>query len=97
MTPAPEPISATPFTNRALIAGALYAVPDRLAQRTTALHRAKVSGADATDTIAALATHADPAPRVIIDVDCGRGTATVRGPPIPVSGHPGGGPVNQGC
>ncbi|HZN73775.1 MAG TPA: class I SAM-dependent methyltransferase [Micromonosporaceae bacterium] len=78
MTPAPEPISATPFTNRALVAGALYAAPDRLAQRTTALHRAKASGADATDTIAALAADADPAPDVIIDVGCGRGTATVR-------------------
>jgi trans-aconitate methyltransferase len=45
-------------------------------QPTTALHRAKVSGADATDTIAAL--DADPAPHVIIDIGCGRGTATVR-------------------
>ena len=73
-----DPIAATPFTDRALIAGALYAAPDRLAQRTTALHRAKVSGADATDTIAALAADADPAPHVIIDVGCGRGTTTVR-------------------
>ena len=78
MTPGLTPASATPFTDRALVAGALYAAPERLAQRTTALHRAKVSGADATDTIAALAADADPAPYVIIDVGCGRGTATVR-------------------
>lgn len=78
MTPGLKPASATPFIDRALVAGALYAAPDRLAQRTTALHRAKVSGADATDTIAALAADADPAPQVMIDVGCGRGTATVR-------------------
>ncbi|WP_204013883.1 class I SAM-dependent methyltransferase [Virgisporangium aurantiacum] len=37
-----------------------------------------MSGANATDTIAALAADADPAPQMIIDVGCGRGTATVR-------------------
>jgi SAM-dependent methyltransferase len=69
---------AAPFTDPVLVAGALYATPDRLAHRTTALHRAKRTGADATDTIATLAAGASPTPARIMDVGCGRGTTTVR-------------------
>jgi SAM-dependent methyltransferase len=71
-------MTLNPFTDPRLVAGALYAGPARLAQRTTAMHSAKVSGADATDTIAALAAATGTAPDVIIDVGCGRGTTTVR-------------------
>lgn len=71
-------MTLNPFTDPTLVAGALYAAPARLTQRTTAMHRAKVSGADATDTITALAAATGTAPDVIIDVGCGRGTTTVR-------------------
>ncbi len=41
------------------------------------MHRAKITGADATATIMALAAAAAPAPRVVIDIGCGRGTTTL--------------------
>jgi ubiquinone/menaquinone biosynthesis C-methylase UbiE len=67
----------TPFTDPALIRGPLYAAPDRLRQRTNALHRAKIDGADATTTIVGLANDIVPAATTVIDVGCGRGTSTV--------------------
>ncbi|MFI7598267.1 class I SAM-dependent methyltransferase [Actinoplanes sp. NPDC049681] len=69
---------SAPFTDPALIHGALYAVADRLAQRTSALHRAKITGADAAATITALALAAHPSPNRVADIGCGRGTTTVR-------------------
>jgi ubiquinone/menaquinone biosynthesis C-methylase UbiE len=71
------PTITTPFTDPQAIA-ALYAGTDRLHRRTAALHRAKVIGADATATIAALATAAQPHPARIIDVGCGRGSLALR-------------------
>jgi ubiquinone/menaquinone biosynthesis C-methylase UbiE len=69
---------AAPFTDPTLIRGTLYATSDRLERRTSALHRAKVSGADAAATIAVLAAASNPAPTRILDVGCGRGTSTLR-------------------
>jgi SAM-dependent methyltransferase len=72
------PTPNAPFTDPDLITGALYSSADRLQHRTSALHRAKTAGADATDTIAALALTAQPAPTRVADIGCGRGTSTVR-------------------
>lgn len=72
-------MAATPFTDTSLVRGPLYASADRLAQRTGALHQAKIRGADAADTIAALTVIAIPAPAGrVADIGCGRGTTTVR-------------------
>jgi len=69
---------ASPFTDPAEVQGPLYATPDRLTSRTSALHRARVSGRHAGDVIADLATDAaNPAPDVIADIGCGRGTTTL--------------------
>jgi ubiquinone/menaquinone biosynthesis C-methylase UbiE len=68
---------STPFTNPQTVA-ALYAGTDRLHRRTAALHRAKVVGADATATIAALAAAAEPHPARILEVGCGRGSLALR-------------------
>ncbi|MGH3614344.1 MAG: class I SAM-dependent methyltransferase [Pseudonocardia sp.] len=69
---------ATPFTDPDLVAGPLYATASRLAQRTGALHAAKISGGDATATIVDLAaSSAVPSP-VVCDIGCGRGTTTLR-------------------
>jgi SAM-dependent methyltransferase len=73
-----EATLSTPFTDPALIRDTLYGTADRLGQRTTALHRAKIMGADATETIAAMAMAANPAPARVADIGCGRGTTTVR-------------------
>jgi SAM-dependent methyltransferase len=67
-----------PFTDAAVVRGALYATAGRLARRTAALHAAKVSGADAAATIADLAAESTPAGPVVCDVGCGRGTTTLR-------------------
>jgi SAM-dependent methyltransferase len=69
--------TTTPFTDPQAVT-ALYAGTDRLHRRTTALHKAKVIGADATATIAALAAAAQPYPRRILDVGCGRGSLALR-------------------
>jgi len=61
---------AAPFTDPTLIRGALYATSDRIEQRTSALHRAKTSGADAAAS--------NPAPARVLDIGCGRGTSTLR-------------------
>jgi hypothetical protein len=64
---------ANAFTDPAEIRGPLYATTGRLACRTSALHRARVSGRHAADVIADLATAAAiPAPAVIADIGCGR-------------------------
>lgn len=56
---------AYPFTDPAIVGGPLYASADRLARRTGALHRARVSGLHAGQVIADLAadalTAAEPA------------------------------------
>jgi tRNA G46 methylase TrmB len=69
---------ANPFTNPAEVRGPLYAAAGRLASRTSALHRARVSGRHAADVIADPAADAAiPAPVVIADIGCGRGTTTL--------------------
>ncbi|WNV84927.1 class I SAM-dependent methyltransferase [Umezawaea sp. Da 62-37] len=68
---------ATPFTDPDLVAGPLYATSGRLAQRTGALHAAKISGDDATTTIVNLAARLVPDAAVVCDIGCGRGTTTV--------------------
>lgn len=69
---------ANPFTDPAQVQGPLYAAADRLASRTSALHRARVSGRHAADVIADLAADgANPAPAFIADIGCGRGTTTL--------------------
>lgn len=69
---------APPFTDPDLIAGQLYAAAGRLAQRTGALHAAKISGGDATNTIVDLAARCAPEAAVVCDIGCGRGTTTVQ-------------------
>jgi ubiquinone/menaquinone biosynthesis C-methylase UbiE len=69
---------ANPFTDPAQVQGPLYAAAGRLASRTSALHRARVSGRSAADVIADLAADAaNPAPAFIADIGCGRGTTTL--------------------
>jgi ubiquinone/menaquinone biosynthesis C-methylase UbiE len=69
---------ANPFTDPAQVQGPLYAAAGRLASRTSALHRARGSGRSAADVIADLAAAAPgPAPAVIADIGCGRGTTTL--------------------
>jgi ubiquinone/menaquinone biosynthesis C-methylase UbiE len=71
---------ANPFTDPAQVEGRLYTTADRLASRTSALRRARVSGRHAADVIADLAADATiPAPGVIADIGCGRGTTTLAG------------------
>lgn len=67
---------ATPFTNPQLLAS-LYANARRVAQRTAALHAAKISGEDATATITELAAHVAPIHPAVCDIGCGRGTASL--------------------
>jgi ubiquinone/menaquinone biosynthesis C-methylase UbiE len=68
-----------PFTDQALVRGPLYASADRLARRTSALHRARVAGRHAGEVIADLA-EAALAPggsrARVADIGCGRGTTT---------------------
>ncbi len=68
-----------PFTDQALVRGPLYASADRLARRTSALHRARVAGRHAGEVIADLAEVAlAPGGRraSVVDIGCGRGTTT---------------------
>lgn len=67
---------ATPFTDRHMLAP-LYATAGRLAQRTGALHAAKISGEDATATITEQAAQVTPTNPVVCDIGCGRGTTTL--------------------
>ncbi len=71
-------MSAAPFTDPDLVTGPLYATAGRLAQRTGALHAAKISGGDATATIVELAAQCALANLVVCDIGCGRGTTTLQ-------------------
>jgi ubiquinone/menaquinone biosynthesis C-methylase UbiE len=70
---------SSPFTDPALVRGPLYASAGRLARRSGALHRARISGQHAGQVIADLAADALTGrcaqPRVA-DIGCGRGTTT---------------------
>jgi ubiquinone/menaquinone biosynthesis C-methylase UbiE len=69
--------AANPFTDPAQVSGALYASADRIAQRTRALLRARVTGRHAGEVIADLAHQAVGANDVLVaDLGCGRGTTT---------------------
>jgi len=68
---------ANPFTNPGQVRGALYASADRIARRTGALHRARVTGRHAGEVICDLAEAAPGADTgLIADLGCGRGTTT---------------------
>lgn len=68
-----------PFTDPGLVRGALYASADRLARRSAALRRARISGRHAGQVITDLAADA-LAPgglaAQVADIGCGRGTTT---------------------
>ena len=69
--------AANPFTDPAQVRGALYASADRIAQRTEALLRARVTGRHAGEVIAGLAHQAVGTNDVLVaDLGCGRGTTT---------------------
>jgi ubiquinone/menaquinone biosynthesis C-methylase UbiE len=69
--------AANPFTDPALVRGALYASADRIAHRTGALLRARVTGRHAGEVIAGLAHQAVGTNDVLVaDLGCGRGTTT---------------------
>jgi SAM-dependent methyltransferase len=68
---------ASPFTDPGQVRGPLYASADRLARRTSALHRARISGRHAAEVIADLASETImTSTPVITDIGCGRGTTT---------------------
>jgi SAM-dependent methyltransferase len=67
----------SPFTDPRQVSGPLYASADRIARRTSALHRARVSGRHAAEVIADLAAEAaGPVAGMVADLGCGRGTTT---------------------
>jgi ubiquinone/menaquinone biosynthesis C-methylase UbiE len=66
----------SPFTDPSFIRGGLYASADRLARRSGALHRAKVSGRHAGRVIADLVACAASRDARVADIGCGRGTTT---------------------
>jgi len=69
--------AVNPFTDPAQVRGPLYASAGRIAQRTGALHRARVSGRHAGEVIADLAREAVGTNEILIaDLGCGRGTTT---------------------
>jgi ubiquinone/menaquinone biosynthesis C-methylase UbiE len=62
-----------------MVGGSLYASAERLTRRTTALHRARISGAHAGQVIADLAAEAvarHGGNAQVADIGCGRGTTT---------------------
>lgn len=68
---------ANPFTDPAWVRGALYGSAVRMARRTGALHRARVSGRHAAAVIGELAREAPGTDAgLIADLGCGRGTTT---------------------
>ncbi|MEU8016003.1 class I SAM-dependent methyltransferase [Micromonospora parva] len=71
-------MSANPFLDPTLVHGDLYRGDGRLADRTQALHRAKISGSDVADTIANLLAARVPRGAAVLDIGCGRGTTTLR-------------------
>jgi predicted O-methyltransferase YrrM len=67
-----------PFTNPGQVCGVLYVSADRIAQRSGALHRARVTGRHAGEVICDLAEVALGADiGLIADLGCGRGTTTL--------------------
>ena len=69
--------TANPFTSPGQICGTLYASPDRITRRTSALHSARVAGRHAGEVICDLAAAATGAATgLIADLGCGRGTTT---------------------
>lgn len=68
---------ANPFTD-ARTTRALYAGADRLNQRSSALHAAKVSGPGAVSTIADLAETVTPPDATVVEIGCGQGQTTRR-------------------
>ncbi|MGN9764277.1 class I SAM-dependent methyltransferase [Micromonospora sp. SD12] len=71
-------MSANPFLDPTLVHGDLYRGNGRLADRTHALHRAKISGSDVADTITDLLATRVPPGAAVLDIGCGRGTTTLR-------------------
>jgi ubiquinone/menaquinone biosynthesis C-methylase UbiE len=67
-----------PFTDQACIRHELYGEPDRLDQRSHALHAAKTAGESAATTIARLALAVMPRAKLVVDVGGGSG-AIARG------------------
>jgi SAM-dependent methyltransferase len=66
-----------PFTDPSLVRGALYRSANRIARRTSALHRARVSGTHAAEVIADLVAQVPGARTgIVADLGCGRGTTT---------------------
>jgi SAM-dependent methyltransferase len=61
------------------VRGEFYACPDRLVQRSGALHRAKIAGRYVPDVIAELASRwlLETAHPRIADIGCGRGSSTI--------------------
>lgn len=69
--------AANPFTDFQQVSSSLYASADRITRRTSALHRARVSGRHAAGIIADLAGEVALAGApMIADLGCGRGTTT---------------------
>ncbi|HXL90410.1 MAG TPA: class I SAM-dependent methyltransferase [Streptosporangiaceae bacterium] len=69
--------TSSPFTDLSQVKGPLYASADRITQRTSVLHRTRVSGHHAADVIADLAARATGQPiGAAVDIGCGRGTTT---------------------
>lgn len=67
----------SPFTDSRQVSGPLYASADRIARRTSALHRARITGRHAAEVIADLAAEAvGISAEVVADLGCGRGTTT---------------------
>jgi len=80
--------AASRFTDPALVRGPLYASADRLARRSGALHRARVSGRHAGQVIADLAAAAASPGRpevLVADIGCGRGTTRLLAQRLPAA------------
>ncbi|WP_341719360.1 class I SAM-dependent methyltransferase [Micromonospora sp. FIMYZ51] len=71
-------MSANPFLDPKLVHGDLYRSSGRLADRTRALHKAKIAGRDAADVIVDLLAQRTPPGAIVLDIGCGRGTTTLR-------------------
>lgn len=66
-----------PFLDQARVHGDLYADPDRLRQRTSALNDAKIVGTNVADTIVDLLTGYITDRSTVADLGCGRGSTTL--------------------
>lgn len=74
----PLKAAPNPFTDPDRVNGPLYADETRIARRTAALRRARVSGRHAGEVIAGLAAAFAPTTGslTLVDLGCGRGTTT---------------------